>query len=54
VKYYFYKWRDDGTDQVIHDLLRWQVRERRGRLVVLCYVQRGVWAGRVFGGSLSV
>ncbi|GGR10410.1 IS5 family transposase [Kitasatospora griseola] len=32
VKYYFYKWRDDGTDQVIHDLLRWQVRERRGRL----------------------
>ncbi|MFI9789163.1 IS5 family transposase [Kitasatospora sp. NPDC051984] len=32
VKYYFYKWRDDGTDQVIHDLLRWQVRERKGRL----------------------
>jgi transposase len=22
VKYYFYKWRDDGTDQTIHDLLR--------------------------------
>ena len=32
VKYYFYKWRDDGTDQAIHDLLRWQVREKRGRL----------------------
>ncbi|MEV8322009.1 transposase [Kitasatospora sp. NPDC056731] len=31
VKYYFYKWRDDGTDQTIHDLLRWQVREKRGR-----------------------
>lgn len=29
-KYYFYKWRDDGTDQTIHDLLRWQVRESRG------------------------
>ncbi|SCF83670.1 Transposase [Streptomyces sp. MnatMP-M17] len=32
VKYYFYRWRDDGTDQTIHDLLRWQVREKRGRL----------------------
>ncbi|MFD7446646.1 IS5 family transposase, partial [Streptomyces sp. NPDC059909] len=32
VKYYFYAWRDDGTDKTIHDLLRWQVRERRGRL----------------------
>jgi transposase len=37
VKYYFYTWRNDGTDQVIHDLLRWQVREnwqvreKRGR-----------------------
>jgi transposase len=31
VKYYFYKWRDDGTDAVIHDLLRAQVRERAGR-----------------------
>ncbi|WP_438302898.1 transposase [Streptomyces sp. HUAS TT11] len=31
VKYYFYKWRDDGTDQTIHDLPRWQVRESRGR-----------------------
>lgn len=28
MKYYFYKWRDDGTDEVIHDLLR----EGRGRL----------------------
>ncbi|GHD76386.1 DDE transposase [Streptomyces mirabilis] len=32
VQYYFCKWRDDGTDQTIHDLLRWQVREKRGRL----------------------
>lgn len=32
VKYYFYKWRDDGTDRTIHDLLRWQVREKKGRL----------------------
>jgi len=32
VKYYFYTWSNDGTDQVIHDLLRWQVREKRGRL----------------------
>lgn len=31
MKYYFSKWRDDGTDQTIHDLLRWQVRESRGR-----------------------
>jgi transposase len=21
--YYFARWRDDGTDQAIHDLLRW-------------------------------
>jgi transposase len=32
VKYYFYLWRDEGTDQDIHDLLRWQLRERRKRL----------------------
>jgi transposase len=32
VYYYFAKWRDDGTDQAIHDLLRWQTRERRRRL----------------------
>ncbi|MFE3329822.1 hypothetical protein [Streptomyces sp. NPDC059176] len=31
MKYYFYKWRDDGTDQTTHDLLPWQVRESRGR-----------------------
>ncbi len=29
--YYFALWRDDGTDQVIHDLLRCQTRERAGR-----------------------
>ncbi|MBQ1076870.1 transposase, partial [Micromonospora sp. C31] len=28
--YYFALWRDDGTDQVIHDLLRCQARERAG------------------------
>jgi transposase len=32
VYYYFAKWRDDGTDQAIHDLLRWQAREKKGRL----------------------
>ncbi|QIY76344.1 IS5 family transposase [Streptomyces sp. RLB1-33] len=32
VKYYFYLWRDEGTDQDIHDLLRWQPREKRKRL----------------------
>jgi transposase len=31
VKYYFYRWRDDGLDQVICELLRCQVRERAGR-----------------------
>jgi transposase len=31
VYYYFALWRDDGTDQVIHDLLRCQARERAGR-----------------------
>ncbi|BBC31178.1 hypothetical protein SGFS_024720 [Streptomyces graminofaciens] len=31
VMYYFAKWRDDGTDQTIHDLLRWQVREKARR-----------------------
>ena len=29
--YYFALWRDDGTDQAIHDLLRCQARERAGR-----------------------
>jgi len=29
--YYFALWRDDGTDQAIHDLLRCQARERVGR-----------------------
>jgi transposase len=29
--YYFAKWRDDGTDQAIHDLLRWHAREKQGR-----------------------
>ncbi|MEN3583258.1 IS5 family transposase [Streptomyces sp. ZYX-F-203] len=32
VKYYFYLWRDEGTDQDIHDLLRWHLREKRKRL----------------------
>ncbi|WP_157254400.1 IS5 family transposase [Nonomuraea typhae] len=30
--YYFAKWRDDGTAQKICDLLRWHVRENKGRL----------------------
>ncbi|SEG85573.1 transposase, IS4 family [Actinacidiphila yanglinensis] len=30
--YYFAAWRDDRTDQVIHELLRCQVRERARRL----------------------
>ncbi|PJN28636.1 hypothetical protein CG747_46135 [Streptomyces sp. CB02959] len=29
--YYFAAWRDDGTNQVIHELLRCQVRERARR-----------------------
>ncbi|MBW4702046.1 MULTISPECIES: IS5 family transposase [unclassified Micromonospora] len=29
--YYFALWRDDGTDQTIHDLLRCQARENAGR-----------------------
>jgi transposase len=29
--YYFALWRDDGTDQTIHDLLRGQTREKAGR-----------------------
>ena len=29
--YYFARWRDDGTDQQIHDLLRCQAREKAGR-----------------------
>lgn len=32
VKYYFYLWRDDGTDQTVHDLLRWHLREEKKRL----------------------
>jgi transposase len=31
VKYHFCTWRDDGTDQTIHDLLRRQVREKARR-----------------------
>ncbi|BDH12790.1 DDE transposase [Streptomyces hygroscopicus] len=30
--YYFALWRDDGTDKTVHDLLRWQVREKKKRL----------------------
>jgi transposase len=29
--YYFARWRDDGTDQAICDLLRWHAREKAGR-----------------------
>lgn len=31
VKYCFCLWRDDGTDQTVHDLLRWQLREKKKR-----------------------
>ncbi|MFF2808085.1 IS5 family transposase [Streptomyces sp. NPDC058000] len=31
VYYYFALWRDDGTAETIHDLLRWQAREMRKR-----------------------
>ncbi|MDN3028573.1 transposase [Streptomyces sp. S.PB5] len=31
VTYYFSTWRDDGIDQTIHNLLRWQVREMARR-----------------------
>ena len=31
VKYYFYTWRDDGTTETIHEILRCQVREQAGR-----------------------
>jgi transposase len=31
VYYYFARWRDDGTAETIHDLLRWQAREMRKR-----------------------
>ncbi|MDP9792276.1 transposase [Catenuloplanes nepalensis] len=31
VYYYFALWRDDGTDAVIHDLLRCQARQKAGR-----------------------
>ncbi|MFF4776364.1 transposase [Microtetraspora fusca] len=45
VYYYFAKWRDDGTDQTIHDL-RWQTRERWGRLGPVsksAVVRESVW-----------
>lgn len=32
VMYYYSAWRKDGTDQAIHDLLRFQVREKQARL----------------------
>ena len=36
--YYFALWRDDGTDQTIHDLLRCQAREKAGRAEDPCAV----------------
>ena len=32
VFYYYRRWREDGTDKTIHDLLRWHVREKHRRL----------------------
>ncbi len=51
--YYFAAWRDDGTDQVIHELLRCQIRERARRLL------RFSWWGRLVdsqagGGEAAV
>jgi transposase len=46
VYYYFAKWRDDGTDQTIHDLLRWHTREKRGRLADPRYSTRRVCTRR--------
>ncbi|WP_369368656.1 hypothetical protein AB5L52_44170 [Streptomyces sp. CG4] len=31
MKHYFSWWRDGATGQVIHDLLRWQIRDKKGR-----------------------
>jgi transposase len=48
VKYYFYKWRDDGTTETIHEILRCQVREAAGRAEDPARVHR---AGRPGAGG---
>ncbi|MFF3818318.1 hypothetical protein [Streptomyces bluensis] len=40
VMYYFTKWRDDGTDRTIHDLLRWQARGKAEPSLVVLDTQR--------------
>ncbi|WST74597.1 hypothetical protein OG762_08160 [Streptomyces sp. NBC_01136] len=52
--YYFTKWRDDGTDQTIHDLLRWQVREKARRKADPSLVVLGPERGRRGRGARSV
>ena len=47
---YFAKWRDDGTDQVIHDLLRWHAREKKGRKADPGLVHRGQLRVRFWRG----
>jgi transposase len=48
--YYFAAWRDDGTDQVIHELLRCQVRERARRLASGFHLR----SVRIMGGNAKV
>ncbi|MEU3795772.1 IS5 family transposase [Streptomyces fructofermentans] len=54
VKYYFYTWRDDGIDQTIHDLLRWQVREMARRKADPSLVVLGTQSVHAAAGVPSV
>ncbi|MEV0160860.1 hypothetical protein [Nonomuraea fuscirosea] len=48
--YYFAKWRDDGTDKTIHDLLRWHLREKKKRLSDPSLVELDTQSVRVAAG----
>ncbi|MEV4477275.1 transposase [Nonomuraea sp. NPDC049504] len=48
--YYFGKWRDDGTDKTIHDLLRWHLRESKKRLADPSLVVLDTQSVHVAGG----
>lgn len=50
VMYYYTAWRKDGTDKTIHDLLRWQVREKKGRLADPSLVVLDTQSQRVAAG----
>ncbi|WTE72799.1 hypothetical protein OH775_41650 [Streptomyces sp. NBC_01615] len=54
VMYCFAKWGDDGTDQTLHDLLRWQVREKARRKADPSLVVLGPERGRRGRGARSV